>query len=54
MATLELKEYKEHSWSAPLDSTQLRALKDAHIGVAPSPDVDGGYDPHAVVLRRLR
>ena len=43
MATLELKEYKEHSWSAPLDSTQLRALKDAHIGVAPSPDEDGGY-----------
>ena len=43
METLELREYEEYSWRAPLDSAQLRALKDAHIGVAPSPDENGGY-----------
>ena len=43
METLELREYKEYPWRAPLDSAQLRALKDAHVEVTPSPDEDGAY-----------
>ena len=43
METLELREYEEYSWRAPLDRAQLRALKAANIGVTPSSDVEGAH-----------
>jgi len=39
----QLQEYTAYPWRAPLDSAQLRALRDAHIEVTPSADEDGGY-----------
>ena len=39
----QLQEYTAYPWRDPLDSAQLRALRDAHIEVTPSADEDGGY-----------
>ena len=43
MQTLELREYQDYFWRDPFNSAQLRALGDARIGVAPSPDEDEVY-----------
>ena len=40
---LELTEYQQCVWDAPLDHGQLRALAAAHISVSPLADRDGGY-----------
>ena len=40
---LELTEYQERVWEAPLDHGQLRALAAARISVSPSVDPEGAY-----------
>ena len=40
---LELTEYQECVWGAPLDHGQLRALAAAHISVSPSVDREGAH-----------
>ena len=41
--SLELTEYQECVWDAPLDHGQLRALAAAHISVSPLADREGAY-----------
>ena len=43
MQPLELTEYQERVWDAPLDHGQLQALAAAHISVSPSVDREGTH-----------